>query len=93
MQLVEAFKQSLKFDWEPPISMDRNGHIIGYECYISDQNGWNDVKTVNLTETAFEELQPSTNYTVQIAAMTSAGTGPYSEPIIVRTKSAGKYET
>ena len=93
MRLVKALERNLEYRWNPPIPEDRNGNIIGYEFYIIDQNGWYDVKTVNSTEKVLEELKPYTNYTVQVAAMTSAGVGPYSVSIIERTKEASKYET
>ena len=67
----------------------RNGNIVGYECRITEENGWSDVDTVySSTEKVFEKLTPYTNYKVQIAAMTSAGIGPYSEPVIARTREA-----
>ena len=86
-----ARERSLKFQWEPPIPEDRNGEITGYEYNLTEQNSWNNVDTVGLTWHVFkQQLTPYTNYTVKIAAMTSVGVGPYSEPIFARTKEDSK---
>ena len=91
LRLLEVLKRSLEIHWDPPIPEDRNGNIIGYEYNITEQNGWNDVDTVDSsTVKVFTKLTPYTNYTVRIAAMTLAGTGPYSEPIVARAKEASK---
>ena len=91
LRLLKALRRSLEIHWDPPIPEDRNGNIIGYEYDITEQNGWNDVDTVeSSTMKVFGELTPYTNYTVRIAAMTLAGTGPYSDPIVARTREASK---
>ena len=35
------------------------------------------------------DLTPSTNYSIEVAAVNSAGTGVYSEPLVVMTWVAG----
>ena len=45
------------------------------------------------TETNIVDLTPSTNYSIEVAAVNSAGTGVYSEPLVVMTWVAGTYNT
>ena len=37
------------------------------------------------TMTTISSVMSSTNYSIEVAAVTSAGTGPYSDPITVET--------
>ena len=43
------------------------------------------------TEATISGLTSSTNYVIDIAAVNSAGTGVYSEPLTVETSVAGEY--
>ena len=43
----------------------------------------------NVTQYIIYNLSPSTNYSIQIAAATSVGFGPYNKPIIHLTRPAG----
>ena len=63
---------------------DQNGAITGYSVqYGVIGNGSTENVTVDgadTTQTTIEALMPSTNYSIQVAAVNSAGTGEYSEP-------------
>ena len=71
--------------------IDRNGDIIGYSVqYEVVESGTNE--TLNVTDGStlqllIENLNSSTNYTVAVAAMNSAGTGDYSDPYPITTDS------
>ena len=41
------------------------------------------------TEASVANLTPSTNYSFKVAALNTAGTGVYSEPLVVMTWVAG----
>ena len=41
------------------------------------------------SEASIADLTPSTNYSIEVAAVNSAGTGVYSEPLVVMTWVAG----
>ena len=43
----------------------------------------------SVTKYSLNDLIPSQNYTIQVAASTSVGFGPYSPPVIYRTRNAG----
>ena len=73
--------------------MDRNGVITGYTVDVS-LNGMV-VATVNVNDGSAREatvsgLNPTTEYTVTVAAVNSAGTGPFSGGISITT--AGQCE-
>ena len=89
--------------WEPPSYEYHNGQIVEYHVeigqivYVVDQINPFDIniKTVkydgrvNHTQ-LIDELPEHHNYTVRIAAATSEGIGPFSEPILVTTLENGK---
>ena len=39
----------------------------------------------NVTETTISSLMPSTTYSIQVAAVNSAGVGVYSDPLVIET--------
>ncbi len=71
---------------------DRNGVIIRYAVLIRVGN---ESSVLYSTEEHLElpylgfTIQPYTTYTVQVAAETSIGRGPYSEPIRIYTPEDG----
>ena len=82
--------------WNPPPLKDQNGIIIGYTIKLVRQlrNQQDSGQTIRIridkeTSTTISNLTPSTNYTIIIAASTSAGTGPYSIPIFYKTHDLG----
>ena len=71
---------SITVQWGPVDCIHRNGDITGYSVQYGS-------KTVSVSGGSsgrmyvISGLMPSTNYSVQVAAQTSAGTGPYSAAI------------
>ena len=69
----------------------RNGVITGYSVqYEVVESGTNE--TLNVTDGStlqllIEDLSSSTNYSVAVAAVNSADSGPYSDPYLITTDS------
>ncbi|KAJ1524379.1 hypothetical protein ONE63_010879 [Megalurothrips usitatus] len=94
--------QNVRVRWEPPPKAGRRGVLDGYKVFYrrrppaglptNDQLAWAAAspeaevkKTMNL-ETNLFGLAKFSNYTVQVAAMTSAGEGVRSEPVHCTTE-------
>ena len=67
----------------------RNGRIISYEILYEEEGSGNAISIVSIVatnnEVTLSNLMPSTTYSIQVAAATSAGIGPYSDSIQVTT--------
>ena len=72
----------IELNWFAPNEEDQNGIITGYEIHINDR-----IVTTNSTEYTFTELEEAMQYRIQVAAMTTIGTGPLSTPINITTLS------
>jgi len=76
---------------------DRHGIITMYEVrYTSSDFGDNVNRTMNTsmgddTSLIVSGLEEFTNYTVEVRAYTSAGPGPYSDPMDVLTTADSKH--
>ena len=68
---------------------DRNGEITGYSVRYgiegSDSAQTMDVSGPNVNDTTIEDLMSSTTYSIEVAAVNSAGSGPYSNSITAET--------
>ena len=73
---------ALNVQWEAVPCIEQNGDITGYTVRVLE-SGEMDVGDVN--EVTISELTPSTTYSIQVAAVNSEGTGPYSDLIIIDT--------
>ena len=73
---------SLMVSWQPPPEIDHNGVITGYVIEYTRSGGSSDMVTVTSGTThTISGLVSFVVYLVRIAAMTSSGTGPFSDPI------------
>ncbi|XP_054706437.1 tyrosine-protein phosphatase Lar-like isoform X2 [Uloborus diversus] len=84
--------RSLKISWEPPPESQRNGIITFYKVLFLPSDKPPDpaqatAKTVQApdTETVLDDLNTWTQYRVWVLAGTTAGEGPLSEAITIRT--------
>ena len=85
---------NITVQWGAMDCIDRNGDITGYSVRYGVQGSGStqtrDVSGGSVTEATISSLMPSTTYSIQMAAVNSAGIGVYSDPpVIVETE--GKY--
>ena len=76
--------------------LDRNGEITGYRVQAVRNGMVEETASVGsgARRVTISGLSPSTVYTVQVAAVNGAGTGPYSFGISVRTSGkTGQYSS
>ena len=92
---------TLFLSWYPPVNESQNGLIILYDFNISStpfgpsiefesysvSSGYPAVETLMV---AFGQREEFNNYTISVSAVTSAGNGPYSTDVRIRTEQAGK---
>ena len=83
--------ESFYLSWSPPPVEDRNGAITGYTIQVTNA-GTEETFTVTSqgSSTEIRSLRPFTTYTCVVAAQTSAGIGPYSTTVMIRTDEAGE---
>ena len=86
----EVTSSSITVQWGPVDCADRNGDITGYSVQYGS-------KTVSVSGDSsggmyvISGLMPSTTYSIQVAAETSAGTGPYTSPLTIETPYNSKH--
>ena len=82
MGVLEVTSSSITVQWEPVNCIHRNGDITGYSVQYREVDS-----RVTLTlfvsgdsarEAIISNLDPSTIYTIEVAAVNSAGAGVYS---------------
>ncbi|RDD37102.1 Protein sidekick-2, partial [Trichoplax sp. H2] len=77
--------------WNVPPINDHNGIITGYRIkynLLKQPIVDNIIIVGNITQHTLQYLQPQQNYSIQLAASTSVGFGPYSRSIIYETHNA-----
>ena len=76
---------TITIQWGEVPCADQNGDITGYSVQYGVMGSGNtQTVTVNgadMTQTSIEDLMSSTTYSIEVAAVNSAGTGEYSTPI------------
>ena len=86
VSVSEVTSSSITVQWGPVDCIHRNGDITGYSVQYGS-------KTVSVSGDSsggmyvISGLMPSTTYSIQVAAKTSAGTGPYSTTVDQMTSS------
>ena len=80
--------------WEPVDCRHRNGEITGYSVRYGEEGSSERDRTVKIVSGDYSGgiitisgLTKETAYTVEVAAKTSAGTGVYSDPLIIESPS------
>ena len=80
---------AISVSWYPPPLLDQNGDIIGYQLMITNQNRTNSsavaVNVTNMTSYVAIMLQEFEVYSIEIAAETAIGLGPFSDPVMNQT--------
>ena len=78
---------TITVQWEMVPCIHRNGEITGYSVRYSG-GGSTDTRLVSggdTRQTTISGLTPSTDYTIEVAAISRAGTGSYSTDMVERT--------
>ena len=80
---------TITLQWGEVDCTDHNGEITGYSVTYgvegSDSPQTMDVPGDDVTETTIQNLMSSTTYSIEVAAVNSAGTGPYGDSITAET--------
>ena len=81
---------SLSLDWDLPVLIDRNGPITGYMVNLTVLEDHSVLlHFASASEIDVANLHPYYTYSCMVQARTSAGVGPYSSPVSVRTLQDG----
>ena len=79
---------SITVQWGEVDCIHRNGEITGYSVRYGVQGQSTQTMTVSggdTTMTTIQGLMSSTTYSIEVAAVNSVDTGPYSDPMAVET--------
>ena len=86
---------SITVQWGAVDCIHHNGDITGYSVVYGVQGNGStqtrDVSGGSVTEATISSLMPSTTYSIQVAAVNSAGTGVYSDPPVIIETLPSKY--
>ena len=85
---------AITVEWEVVPCIEQNGDITGYTVCVLESGEMERVEDVvgdDVNEVTISELTPSTTYSIQVAAVNSEGTGPYSDLIIIDTPDSELY--
>ena len=86
VSVSEVNSSSITVQWGPVVCIHRNGNVTGYSVQYGSE-------TVSVSGDfsggmyVISGLMPSTTYSIKVAAVTSAGTGPYSATVYQQTSS------
>ena len=86
--MTTSTPNTITVEWEPVECADRNGDITGYSVRYGEVGSAGSLQMVEGDmdrRATISDLTPSTEYTISVAAVTSAGTGVYSDDMIQRT--------
>ena len=87
VSVSEVTSSSITVQWGAVDCIHRNGDITGYSVRYGVQGSAVGDRTVEMvsggdtTQTTISGLTPSTTYSIEVAAVNSAGTGVYSNAV------------
>ena len=88
VSISEVTSSSITVQWEMVPCIHHNGDITGYSVQYTE-GGSTQTMSVSGDSSGgmvtISGLSPITLYTVQVAAVNSAGTGPSSDPVMITT--------
>ena len=92
VSISEVSTSSITFQWDPVDCIHRNGDITGYlvRYGVEGDEGMRQTESTSATEHTITRVEPSTTYSIQVAAVNSAGNGVYSNQLSITT--AGIYK-
>ena len=77
--VLHSLSTTITVQWGSVPCIHQNGVITGYSVQYMAQ-GNTQMLNVTVTKATIDNLNPSTNYSIRVAAINSAGIGVYSEP-------------
>ena len=85
-----VYFDSIYVSWRAPLREHHNGELIGYNVTFTATTSEEVLDLFSASNsTAIDSLNPFISYTISVAAVTSAGVGPYSAALTVMTAEAG----
>jgi len=85
---------AISVSWNLPPLLDQNGHIIAYQLMITNQNRTNSsafvVNVTNMSYYIATGLEEFEVYSIEIAASTIIGFGPFSDTVSNQTFEDGE---
>ena len=83
---------NITVQWGAVDCIHHNGDITGYSVrYRVQGSGSTQTRNVSITEATISSLMPSTTYSIEVAAVNSAGIGVYSDPPVIIETLPSKY--
>ena len=78
---------AITVQWETVPCIEQNGDITNYTVTVLESGEMERVEDVdgNVNEVIISGLTQSTTYSIQVAAVNSQGTGPYSDIVVINT--------
>lgn len=90
LSVDEIYPDSIELSWSPPPPPNHNGEITGYNVTVTATNTGITLTVFSVANsTVIGSLTPFTTYIYSVAAVTNAGTGPFSSPNTVTTAETG----
>ncbi|XP_071545459.1 roundabout homolog 1-like [Panulirus ornatus] len=88
LHVIGRKEGSVLIRWSSVGAEEARGELVGYQVMIS-HNGSQTTETVVNPWLETHDLLPSRLYTVRVAAVTGAGPGPFSDPVLVDVGPSG----
>ena len=91
LEAIAITSRSANITWDPPISEEQNGLIIGYTINMTVSQTGDNFQLLSTTTTLLvDTLVPYTTHVFIISASTSIGAGPFSTVLVLETPQDGK---
>ena len=85
-------RASLMVSWQPPLEINHNGIITGYEIQYTRVGSSDPMAMEGSSGITIPGLVAFVNYSVVVAAVNSAGIGTFSDPMVVRSGQDGELD-
>ena len=85
VSVSEVASSNITLQWGLVPCIEQNGNITGYTVCVAGTGEMKINVSDDVGQVTISGLAPSTTYSIKVAAVTSIGTGPYSDPITFDT--------